>query len=114
MEQPDLLLRRLITHGGASLEHTSWDDVVRAMHRVIETRTPESEDLLRAVLVYRGSVPFGAQLLPHSQPPLELMHMMALQTLAKWDRVKHRDIFSYVAANAKPSSILSRVARSYL
>jgi hypothetical protein len=114
MTEPHLLLRQLMVSGGVALQAVTWEDVVGSMHRVIKTRNSESEDLLRALLNYHGPIPLAAGMLPHSQSPLDTLHVMALQTLANWDKQKHADIFREVARTANPSSILARIARSNL
>jgi hypothetical protein len=114
MAESHLLLRQLIISGGVALQAATWEEVMGSIHSVIQTRSSESEDLLRALLNYHGPVPLVAGMLPHSQSPLETLHAMAVQTLANWDKQKHADVFRQVAATANPSSILARIARSNL
>ena len=75
----------------------------------------ESEDVLHAVLGFRGHIVLaeGSEL-PHAMPPEEMLKAHAVQALARADLEKHREAIQRVADDPQSSERLAGIARGVL
>ena len=80
-----------------------------------DAMSQESEDVLHAVLGFRGHIELaeGSEL-PHAMPPEEMLKAHAVQTLAGADLEKHREAIQRVADDSNSSERLASIARGVL
>jgi hypothetical protein len=107
-------LERMLTGTGPGSQPYTWQHVLGALQAVCGERSSESEAVLRKAASYEGRCQLdeGAGL-PHSMSPEDLLRSIAVQSLAEWDRNRHRDVIARAAALAD-SEHVAAIARQYL
>lgn len=91
-----------------------WHHVLGALHAVCAEPSPESVEVLRRVAVFEGRYRLDEEAgLPHAMSPEDLLRSLAVQTLAQWDRERHRDVIAR-AAELSDSEHVAAIARSAL
>ncbi len=91
-----------------------WHQVKLAFHQVMQDRSPESEDVLHRFLLFQGELPLQPTgEFPHALSPEDHLRMLAMQTLAGWDREKHRAAIIQ-AAGLADSDAVGDMARAVL
>ena len=91
-----------------------WHHVLGALHAVCAEPSPESEAVLRRVAAFEGRYRLDPEAgLPHAMSPEDLLRSLAVQTLAQWDRERHRDVIAR-AAELSDSDHVAAIARSVL
>jgi len=105
-------LRRLLAGGLIEGRRPRWTHALWLMKTVGEERSPESEALLREVALFDGKFLLDEEAgLPHSMSPEDMLRSIAAQTLAGWDRHRHRDVIRHVAKTAGPGLAAAIVRR---
>lgn len=67
-----------------------WHHVLAIVHEVSATRTPEHERALRRAAEFEGRYRLDPRAgMPHSMPPEEMVRVLAVRQLGKWNRTKH-------------------------
>lgn len=96
-------LRRLLAGGLIEGRRPRWTHALWLMKAVGDQRSPESEALMREVALFNGKFVLDEEAgLPHSMSPEDMLRSIAAQTLAGWDRRRHRDVIRHVAKTAGP------------
>jgi hypothetical protein len=93
--------------------HFHWQQILSSLNEVIAHHSSESEAVLRAILEYDGPVPINGSASSHSLSPEDMMRSIAIQTLAKWDKDKHKDLIEKVAKKTD-SHLLAAIANAQL
>lgn len=107
-------LRTLLAGEGIAGRLAHWHHVHAILHAVTAEESEESHALLRDVATFAGTLELDARHgLPHSMPPEEMLRSVAVQTLGRWDRHRHRDVIGHVAAHAGTDH-LAAIAEMYL
>ena len=105
-------LRRLLAGGLIEGRRPHWTHALALLKAVGESRSPESEALLREVAVFDGRLLLNEEAgLPHSMAPEDMLRSLAAQTLAGWDHRRHRDVIRQAAAAAP--GLVSQILRRW-
>lgn len=114
MSQAHDYLRQVLGGAPTGTVAHPWHDVKQAFHQVMADRSPDSEEVLRGFLLFQGEIalqPAGS--LPHALSPEDHLRILAMQTLAGWDREKHRAAISR-AVDLADSDAVADIARAVL
>jgi hypothetical protein len=88
-------LRRLLAGQESAAGRFRWHHVLALVAKVAEDRSEESAVLLQEIAQFEGRVVFdGRYGHPHSLPPADLLRILAVQILARWDRAKYRSVIA--------------------
>lgn len=91
-----------------------WHHVLRVMEVVCGERTTAHANILRRVATFDGQLKLDSSHgLSHALPPEAMLRMLAVQTLGKWDRARHRDVIRHVALHTD-HDVVAHVAREAL
>ena len=83
------------------------------MKVVSDERSAESEALLREVALFDGKFLLDEEAgLPHAMSPEDMLRSLAAQTLAKWDRRRHRDVIRQVSRTTS-SGLAAAIVRRW-
>lgn len=105
-------LRRLLAGGLIEGRRPKWTHALWLMKTVGDERSPESEALMREVALFDGKFLLDEEAgLPHSMSPEDMLRSIAAQTLAGWDRRRHRDVIRHVSKTAGPGLAAAIVRR---
>ena len=105
-------LRRLLAGGLIEGRRPKWTHALWLMKTVGDQRSPEAEALLREVARFDGKFLLDEEAgLPHSMSPEDMLRSIAAQTLAGWDRRRHRDVIRRVSSTAGPGLAAAIVRR---
>lgn len=78
-----------------------WHHVLRVMEVVCGEHTTAHAEILRRVVTHDGRLRIHpSHGMPHALPPEEMLRLLAVQALSRWDRVRHRDVIQHAAAHA--------------
>jgi hypothetical protein len=107
-------LRRLLAGGLIEGRRPRWTHALWLMKTVGDQRSPESEALLREVALFDGKFLLDEEAgLPHAMSPEDMLRSIAAQTLAGWDRRRHRDVIRHVSKTAG-SGLAAAIVRPWL
>jgi hypothetical protein len=105
-------LRRLLAGGLIEGRRPRWEHALALLKAVSETRSADSEAVLREAALFDGRLVLDEEAgLPHAMAPEDMLRSLAAQTLALWDRRRHRDAIRHAAGptrNALVGRVLSR------
>jgi len=105
-------LRRLLAGGLIEGRRPRWTHALWLMKTVSEEQSPESEAVLREVALFDGKFLLDEEAgLPHSMSPEDMLRSIAAQTLAGWNRRRHRDVIRHVAKTTGPGLAAAIVRR---
>jgi hypothetical protein len=105
-------LRRLLAGGLIEGRRPAWVHALALLKTVSETRSPESEAVLRDAARFDGKLLLDEEAgLPHAMAPEEMLRSLAAQTLAGWDRRRHRDVIRYASAPGRTALVRSILRR---
>ena len=104
------VLRRVLSRRA---RRHDWHAVLQATHRIMERRTLESERLLARVLAFEGEVVLAGGYLPHAMPAADMLRSLAIQTLARWNKRKHRGAIARIR-DTTGSHHLAAIAKANL
>jgi hypothetical protein len=114
MARAHAYLRSLLAGEGVAGRRPHWKHVHAILHAVTLDESEESHLLLRDVAVFEGTLDLDPRHgMPHSMPPEEMLRSVAVQTLGRWDRHRHRDVIGHVAAHAGTDHLVA-IARVHL
>ena len=107
-------LRRLLAGGLIEGRRPRWTHALSLMKAVTDERSAESEALLREVALFDGKFLLDEEAgLPHAMSPEDMLRSLAAQTLAKWDRRRHRDVIRQVSRTAS-SGLAAAIVRRWV
>lgn len=114
MSQAQDYLRQVFAGSPAGGVAWPWAAIKQAMDQVMQDKSDQSADVLTSAALFRGMLTLqpGAAL-PHALSPEDHLRLLAIQTLGRWDPVKHRDTILRAAALAD-SDVISHMATMIL
>lgn len=75
-----------------------WHHLLAIVHEVSATRTVEHERVLRRAAEFEGRYQLDPRAgMPHSLPPEEMVRVLAVRQLGRWDRKKHSAVIRRAA-----------------
>jgi hypothetical protein len=102
-------LRRLLAGGLIEGRRPQWAHALALLKSVSEVRSPESESVLRDVALFDGKLLLDEEAgLPHAMSPEDMLRSLSAQTLAGWDRRRHRDVIRHASAPER-SALVRRI-----
>lgn len=105
---------RILLSGDHSPRRYHWHHILGMMTAVCDERSAAHERVLRSVATFTGKYKIDpSHGLPHSMPPEELLRSLAAQTLASWNKSRHRALLKKVAEEAE-HDIVTHVVRHAL
>ena len=107
-------LRRLLAGGLIEGRRPRWTHALSLMKAAGDERSAESEALMREIALFDGKLLLDEEAgLPHAMSPEDMLRSIAAQTLAGWDRRRHRDVIRHVAETST-SGLASAIVRRWL
>src|SRR5260221_11572620 len=88
-----------------------WHHIMDALREIAADHSPESEKGLRAILEFDGKVSLSPNsATSHAMAPEDMMRSIAIQSLAQWDKKKHRAAIARVSKKTS-SHFLAAIAK---
>ncbi|MEP7325490.1 MAG: hypothetical protein ABI836_06040 [Gemmatimonadota bacterium] len=112
MQRTHRHVQRLLNTPASGKPPYHWHQVLGMLTAVTQTRSAAGEAALRRIAVFSGKLRLDpSHGLPHAMPPEDLIRLVAIQQLARWDRRKHRDVICR-AAEVTETDAVRRLAKA--
>ena len=107
-------LRRLLAGGLIEGRRPRRTHALSLLKAAAEERSAESEALMRKIALFDGKLLLDEEAgLPHAMSPEDSLRSIAAQTLAGWNRRRHRDVIRHVAETST-SGVAAAIVRQWV